>query len=213
MLNISAYNKISNYGIPISPEIFSNPRIIFSNPRILMSESSHINISPSYFHWFLPEGRMLESYAIQRHFPLRELRLPEGRMLESNISGFRKWENSIVSPYYPELPENIELSEIEKKYIFAQPERIKNFLFLNKDLIPFLEEGIYQIHRIFGSNISIYLDLHTDPEEGWDELFIVIKSPYDPKKALLLEKKLFEEWFVYVMDKVQNRLNITEEPR
>jgi hypothetical protein len=59
---------------------------------------------------------------------------------------------------------------------------------------------------------TIYLELYSDPEEEWDELFIVIKSPYSAEEAIELEKKLFDEWFVNIIDKVNNRLNFTEEP-
>jgi len=97
-------------------------------------------------------------------------------------------------------------------YVFVDKEKIIDFLFANSDLIPILLEAPKYIYEIFGQNVPIYLELYSDPEEEWDELFIVIKSPYSAKKAIELEKKLFDEWFVNIVNKVNNRLNFTEEP-
>ena len=108
--------------------------------------------------------------------------------------------------------ERTSLKHLEAIYEFVDPERITDFLRANPDLIPFLQEAPKHIYRIFGKNVRLFLELHSDPEEEWDELFIVIKSPYSPKKARALMDKLGEEWFLDVLDKVGNRLCITEEP-
>lgn len=116
----------------------------------------------------------------------------------------------IASSYYLSPIEVIK--SLQEVYFFLEPERVQKFLLDNKELIPVLQEAPIYIQEIFGSSMLIYLDLHSDPEEDWDELFIVIKSPYDAEEAFSLEEKLFEEWFIDIMDKVQGRLNITEEP-
>jgi len=97
-------------------------------------------------------------------------------------------------------------------YVFVDKEKIIDFLFANSDLIPILLEAPKYIYEIFGQNVPIDLELYSDPEEEWDELFIVIKSPYSAEKAIELEKKLFDEWFINIIDKINNRLNFTEEP-
>jgi len=104
------------------------------------------------------------------------------------------------------------VEELKKDYIFVEPERILKFLLANRDLLLILEEAPEYIYRIFGPSVLNYLELHSDPEEGWDELFIVIKSPYTAEKAVALERELFDEWFINIIDKVGNRLNFTEEP-
>jgi len=103
------------------------------------------------------------------------------------------------------------IDHLSNIYIFKNPEEIKRFLLSNTDLIEILVSAPEHIRRIFG-NVPIYLELHHDPEEDWDELFIVIKSNYPPKTAVDLENKLFDEWFIYIVDKVATRLNYTEEP-
>jgi hypothetical protein len=53
--------------------------------------------------------------------------------------------------------------------------------------------------------------MDVDPEEGSEELFIVIKTSLSTKLARNLLNKLVNNWFVDIMDKVNNKLNITEE--
>lgn len=79
-------------------------------------------------------------------------------------------------------------------------------------LMNILTEAPNQIHRIFGKDVTLCLELHHDPEEGWDELFIVIKSPYAAEEAIRRENQLAEEWFLDRMEAAQGKLNITEEP-
>ena len=108
------------------------------------------------------------------------------------------------------LPQNL-VDYLENEYIFKNPEEIKRFLINNEDLIEILFFAIGYIHKIFG-DVPVFLELHHDPEVEWDELFIIIKSNYPPEKAVELEDKFFEQWFVRVLDKVKGRLNFTEEP-
>jgi hypothetical protein len=101
---------------------------------------------------------------------------------------------------------------LESLYIFKNPEEIKKFLLVYDYLIDYLFEAYDQIRGIWGENIEVYLEYDIDHEEEWDELFIVIKSLYPAEKAIELERKLFDEWFVHIMDKLNNKLNFTEEP-
>ncbi|HRU92103.1 MAG TPA: hypothetical protein P5268_03590 [Candidatus Marinimicrobia bacterium] len=103
------------------------------------------------------------------------------------------------------------IDELKRIYIYENPQEIKTFLLLNKDLIPVLKEAPDYIYRVFG-RVPIYLELHSDPEEGWDELFILIKSSLPAEEAINREKKLFDIWFSRIIHKVGNRLNYTEEP-
>lgn len=104
------------------------------------------------------------------------------------------------------------IDELKVNYELSNEEDIINFISENMFLMKILSEAPKNIYKVFGRNIKLKLELETDPEEGWQEIFIVIKSPYSPKEAFDLEKKLFNEWFVDVMDKVGNKLNFIEEP-
>jgi hypothetical protein len=89
---------------------------------------------------------------------------------------------------------------------------IAGFLKSRKYLHPILKEAKPRIISVFGENVKICLELHHDPEEGWDELFIVIKSASSPEEAIRLENKLAEEWFLDRMKATRGKLNIIEEP-
>jgi len=105
-----------------------------------------------------------------------------------------------------------DIKRLESLYIFKNPEEIKRFLLAHDYLIDYLFEAYEQIKKIFGENIEVHLEYEIDQEEQWDELFIVIKSHYPPEKAIELERMLFDEWFVHIMDKFNNKLSFTEEP-
>ena len=104
------------------------------------------------------------------------------------------------------------IERLREFYVFKGIGKIQEFLRSNEDLIPILYEALGHIYRIFGPNVINFLELHSDPEESWDELFIVIKSPYPSEKARELMDRLGDEWFLNIIDKVGNRLCITEEP-
>jgi len=89
---------------------------------------------------------------------------------------------------------------------------IAGFLRSHEYLRPLLKEAKQQIISVFGENVKICLELHHDPEEGWEELFIVIKSAHSPEEAIKLENKLAEEWFLDRMKAARGKLNIVEEP-
>jgi hypothetical protein len=101
------------------------------------------------------------------------------------------------------------LDDLKRAYEFSNIEEIRNFIMQNNYLVNILNEAPENIYRIFGRGIKLILELQSDPEEEWDELFIVIKSPYTAEKAVALERELFDEWFVHIIDKVSNKLNFT----
>ncbi|MEO1784159.1 hypothetical protein V4762_03670 [Thermodesulfobium sp. 4217-1] len=96
-------------------------------------------------------------------------------------------------------------------YNFEDYENVCKFLLNNKDLITVLESSIEEIRDIFG-NSQVFLEIDNDPEEEFEELFIVIKSNFDANKVIELKEKFFYDWFVKIIDKVGNRLNFTVEP-
>ncbi|MFQ5870242.1 MAG: hypothetical protein ACE5JC_10105 [Candidatus Zixiibacteriota bacterium] len=115
------------------------------------------------------------------------------------------------------------LDSLEKEKVFGKlegmyeipkgcREEIEKFLGKYKHLFPILEEAEEQIVSVFGENIKLCLELHRDPEEGWNELFIVIKSEYSAEEAFRLENRLAEEWFLDRMKETKGKLNIIEEP-
>jgi len=87
-----------------------------------------------------------------------------------------------------------------------------SFLKENEFLIEILKEAYKTIETIFGASVTLYLKLCADPEEDFEELFIVIKSTHNSEEALHLLSKFDESWFLKVVDSTRGKLNITVEP-
>ena len=104
-----------------------------------------------------------------------------------------------------------QIASIEDIYNFANREDIMSFLKTNRFLIKILKEAYENIKTIFGASVYLYLELCADPEEDFEELFIVIKSTHDSEEALHLLDKLDKSWFLRVVDSTQGKLNITVE--
>jgi len=90
-------------------------------------------------------------------------------------------------------------------------EKIRDFIENHEHLIPILNEAKEHIISVFGDCIRIFLELYYDIEEGWEQLFVVIKSPYDSKKAVELKIKLLRGWFVNKTIDTKGNLGISEE--
>jgi hypothetical protein len=108
------------------------------------------------------------------------------------------------------LPQ-ILIKQLERKYIFENPKEINNFLLKNNVLLEVLFEARDNIYRIFGQ-VPARVELHVDPEENWDELFIVIRSSFSVEEALFLENRFMEEWFLDRMKDTGGKLNLVVEP-
>ncbi len=143
---------------------------------------------------------LAQSISLENSFILMSI-FPQSEIVLKEING----ESSVYL-----LPQNL-VGYLEAEYIFKNPDDIKVFLIANEELIEILFSAPQYIHKIFG-DVPVYLELHHDPEEEWEELFIIIKTDYSPEKAVELEDRLYEEWFVKVLDKVKGKLNFTEEP-
>ena len=91
-------------------------------------------------------------------------------------------------------------------------EKIRDFIENHEHLIPILNEAKEHIISVFGDCVRIFLELYYDIEEGWEQIFIIIKSPYDSKKAVELEIGLIREWFVHKIRDTNGDLGISEEP-
>jgi len=96
--------------------------------------------------------------------------------------------------------------QIKKLYSFTDTSNIETFLNKNDFLIDILLEAPEHIRKVFGDDINLFLELEDN------ELFIIIKSKYMSEKAVKLEEKLFDEWFIGIMDKIDGKLNFMEEP-
>jgi len=105
-----------------------------------------------------------------------------------------------------------QIENLQKLYIFKNPREIKNFLLQDITLIEHLLDGYLAIMKVFQTEEKLELEYVTDAEENWDALTIVIPSYLPIKQIIRLERELFENWFVYIIDQVGNKLNYITKP-
>lgn len=109
------------------------------------------------------------------------------------------------------VKQNETIEYLKQDYELIDPPAIKAFLLGNAFLIDFLLEAIGKIDGLFGFGTRKVLELVIDPDENFEELFIVIKSNYSAEEARTLLNSLMDEWFLDVIDRTRGLLNITEE--
>lgn len=133
----------------------------------------------------------------------------------------RDMPNKLTTEQKINFEEVIKVKDVEKietifqLYNFKDSEMGEEVVgFLNKYdfLLPIVNGAPMHIFKVFGDDVKLYLELHTDPEEGWDELFVVIKSSLSPDDALKCLDKLDDVWFLNLPYEVREVFNITEEP-
>ena len=92
-----------------------------------------------------------------------------------------------------------------------ETEEIRRFVEERELLFPILKEAKGQIISVFGTHVRLCLELYHDIEEGWEKLFVVIKSPYSAEKAHELEQILGKKWFLTKIKEAKGDLIISEE--
>ncbi|MEK7702400.1 MAG: hypothetical protein AAB317_00365 [Nitrospirota bacterium] len=144
--------------------------------------------------WGLPTRKAMP--VIMRRFP-SPVSIPDDRVEAPETSTVLELQRLIM--------------ELKCDYIFDNPMAVNRFLVENDYLLAILFEAPGYIQDIFGP-VPIHLELHRDPEEDWEELFIVIKSPYSAAEAVRRERQLAQAWFLKRMKDTRGNLNFTEEP-
>ena len=99
-------------------------------------------------------------------------------------------------------------SSLYQSYRFINAEsEITNFIEEN-NLWGFLLEAPWQIKRVFGDDIVLELQLHRDPTEDFECLFVTIRTSLPPESSVNLLARLDEEWWLHVDDGIRNVLEI-----
>lgn len=94
------------------------------------------------------------------------------------------------------------------RYYSPAGKEVFQFIEKHPNLLSLLSEAPQQIFSIFGKDAELTLELHKDPEEAYDELFVVIKTKRTDAVELL--EKL-DKWFLRIAKDVDNKLNFTVE--
>ena len=106
------------------------------------------------------------------------------------------------------MPGKTDVEETETLSRHYRPPEKEVLQFLEKypRLLPLLCEAPEHIFSIFGRDAELLLELHKDPEEAYDELFVVIKTKRADAVELL---ERLDEWFLQFAKDIDNKLNFT----
>lgn len=107
--------------------------------------------------------------------------------------------------------ENDGFSELDKVYLFREPDQILNFLILNPYLTPLLGETADALKQYF-PDVRFALRRYVDPEiSGYTRLVIEIPTKYSPKETLDRLDKFEDEWWIENEHKSKGNLTVNVE--
>jgi len=106
--------------------------------------------------------------------------------------------------------EENKLKLLEELYILNNETKVKTFLKRNPFLIDILLSAENEIREVLEENISsLELELHKDPEEDFEKLFLVVKTTNaSPEKLIGLLEKIDDEWYLNLDYETRKNFNI-----
>jgi len=101
---------------------------------------------------------------------------------------------------------------VENHFALRETDWSSLFSYVSKhwEALPILLEAPEVIRGVFG-DVRPILDLVSDPEEGWEELFIVIPVREPAVKALERLERLDSIWFAHAVRRAKFSVNVTVE--
>lgn len=104
------------------------------------------------------------------------------------------------------------LSDIERKFEFREKNTVLSFLRQNDFLIPLILESAERIRSYFEKDARLIMELVEDSEsDGFEELFLIVKTSHAPAEASRLLERFDEEWWLQASRRAQCKLNIDYE--
>ena len=87
---------------------------------------------------------------------------------------------------------------LAQMYSIEKHSEVRDFLRSHQHLATTLTEAHQPITEVFGEDVRVRLEIHRDPEEGWEELFAIVETCLPPSDALDLLDRFDEEWWLRV---------------
>ena len=85
------------------------------------------------------------------------------------------------------------------------------FLWHHPFLVPLLLEAHGKIAEFFGPSPRIVLEVVTDPEAEYRELFALVRTNLSPSAALACLERFDQEWWLDASERAQCMLNVDVE--
>jgi hypothetical protein len=102
---------------------------------------------------------------------------------------------------------------LEQIFAFSDSDEIWRFLLTYEWLSRALLEAHGQILRVFAENaenniVDLSLEYSVDPEEGYEELFVIIRTNLSVAESLARLEKFDEEWWLEVDAEVRSLVGV-----
>lgn len=88
---------------------------------------------------------------------------------------------------------------------------VMTYLSRNPSLLPVINEATTRIRQLFGYDAPLVLEVEPEPEDGSEELFLLIQTRKAPVDARGFLAQLDQSWWLSVVPQVGNLLNIDVE--
>lgn len=168
-------------------------------------------------------SRLYSSVTASENISILQWALKAKRFIDSElefIQGRGKVDELLMPPLDKrEIIGKADLSKTYLNQLFSCLDKLKflksedykktlEFLFSNNYLIPLVEKAFYKLQEFFNT-AEIYPEVVIDPDDGSSELFLSVVVKEDIDKALLKLEKFDRSWFLNLLPKTKNKLNIT----
>lgn len=114
-----------------------------------------------------------------------------------SVSGDRLWSGQEVSDWQTKTASQVErISLLPQFYEIKKPGEVFKFLYNHPGLVEIVFEAIYALRNVFGPDVSLELELVTDPETDETELFALVEVDLEPEVALQKLEEFDQNWLL-----------------
>ncbi|MCK4330975.1 MAG: hypothetical protein KAW81_00310 [Dehalococcoidia bacterium] len=127
----------------------------------------------------------------------------------ADVQGEKEFRHAIALTKRQLLPP-WQLQEVLERYEITAPQapEVVRFLLGHKYLSPILLQAVPYLKQVFGQS-PVYLEVERDLDEGFEELFAVVKVNTGPTEALDLLAQFDQQWFMSAARQARAKLNFT----
>ena len=97
---------------------------------------------------------------------------------------------------------------LHELFDFRDASAISSFLQTNPFLSDVLLGAYYSASKWFGNNTPLALEVFSDPDEGYDQLFLLIRTQLPADDAQQRLDALYDDWWLDVIPTVQHTMAI-----
>ena len=105
----------------------------------------------------------------------------------------------------------LQFALLEQRYLFRRRNEVIGFLKRYRFLVSLLLEVYDRIAEYFGPSPEVVLEVVSDPEAEYRELFALVRTNLSPSAALACLERFDQEWWLDASERAQCMLNVDVE--